>query len=442
MDLRIGNYTLKQCIGKGSFGDVFLTVKDGSSQLFATKRIEKVKAEPLKKYLINEISILKQLNHRNIIKIDDFKMTRNHYYIMFEFCNGGSLGDCLKKYKQMYFRGFPEEYVQYLMRQIVSAVQYLHNNRIIHRDLKLDNILVNFYTEQDKNSLNMLHTELKLIDFDFARYLSQAEFARTCLGSPMNMDPKILNAVNIGSPQVDFYDESVDIWSLGILCYELLIGKAPFFSDTVPGILQNVERGNYSLPLNLSKEVVSFLNGMIRYDNTKRLTANELARHHFLVKNVKEFTPMSLTGEARNARGGQLVENCKQKKTFWGEYSENDELALRNVPANLLTPQQNMNANYYWNNCTNVQNYFTPYNFDFNKVQFIGDGVTKYAKVTTNVTNNNAYGMVYNQASNPYVVNQVVQQPIKQVTVRGIPNNVGNNLNGIINLNPNAGLWG
>ena len=121
-----------------------------------------------------------------------------------------------------------------------------------------------------------------------------------------------------------------------------------------------------------------------------------------------------------------MVENCKQKKTVWGEYSENDELALRNVPGNLLIPQQNMNANYYWNNCNNVQNYFTPYNFDFNKIQVTGDINKKFNTVRNNHNVvNNAYGMVYNQMTNPYVVNQVVQPVgINQVTVRGVRNNV------------------
>ena len=115
-----------------------------------------------------------------------------------------------------------------------------------------------------------------------------------------------------------------------------------------------------------------------------------------------------------------------KKKLFWGEYSENDELSLRNVSGNLLIPQQNMNANYYWYNCNNVQNYFTPYNFDFNNLQIIEDKTQKFNTVrnNTNVVNN-GYGMVYNQMTNPYVVNQVAQPVgIKQVTVRGVVNNV------------------
>ena len=206
----------------------------------------------------------------------------------------------------------------------------------------------------------MMRAEVKLIDFDFARYLSKEEYAKTVLGSPITMEPKILSAANQGIPQIDGYDDSVDIWSLGILCYEMLIGRAPFFSETVPGIVQNVEMGSYALPLYLSKEIVSFLNGMIQYNSSKRLDANQLARHHFLVKNTKEFTPLNLSGKINNVQNGNLIVNTKEP--FWKDYSINDVSALNQVTPNLLVPQQNMNANYFWNNTNNIHNYFTPYN--------------------------------------------------------------------------------
>ena len=450
--LQIENYTLKKFLGKGSFGEVYLSTKKGSSKLYAIKRFDKAKIEPIKKNVINELSILKKLNHRNIIRFDDFKRTKNHYYIMFEYCNGGSLGDCLKKYQQKYFKNFNEEIVQYLMRQIVSAIQYLHNHRIIHRDLKLENILVNFNNESDKNSLNMLRTEVKIIDFDFARYLTKEQFAQTALGSPVNMDPAILNAVKNNAPVFEGYDESADIWSLGTLCYEMLIGKTPFNSPTVGGILQNVEKGSYSLPLNLSTEVVSFLNGMLQYDSYKRLSANELMRHHFLVKNVKDFKPLKLDGKA-NVKGGKVIMNSKDnndKKNCWGDYNANDMMTLRNVPANLLMPQQK-NANP----ANQVENYFTPYNFGFDQIPVINEEVN--VNIGQNIASNN-YGMVYNQVNNsPYEVgqmgniqygyNQVNNVPMGQVSqVSSMPlgynNGVCGDIQGIINLSPTADLWG
>ena len=148
----LDDYTLLKCIGKGAFGEVYLTSKKGSNQLFATKKVSKQKVETQinKKYFINEISILKTIQHKNIVKLETIRQTLHNYYIITEFYNGGGLSDCLKKYKMINGKGFSEEIVQHLIRQIVDALKYLHSRKIIHRDLKLENLLINFETDEDK----------------------------------------------------------------------------------------------------------------------------------------------------------------------------------------------------------------------------------------------------------------------------------------------------
>jgi len=147
------------------------------------------------KYFENELRLLKDLHHPNIVHLEDVKKDHNYYYIVMEYVNGGSLTDCLKKYKIKYGKAFPEEIVQYLMRQIVDAIKYIHQRNIIHRDLKLDNIMVNFDNANDKNNLNMMRAKIKIIDFGFATKLTpdKNNLATTVLGSPINMDPLILN---------------------------------------------------------------------------------------------------------------------------------------------------------------------------------------------------------------------------------------------------------
>ena len=187
-----------------------------------------------KKYLTNEISILKEAIHENIVKFEDLKQTSTDYYLIMEYCNGGCLSDCLEEYKENHGNPFPEEIVQYLMRQIVDAIKYLHNRKIIHRDLKLDNILVKFNNDTDKTQLNMMKAQIKVIDFGFAIHLTSKNMAFSALGSPINMDPIILKKLNKrGGTNALGYDEKADIWSLGTICYEMLIGEAVFNAQTI-----------------------------------------------------------------------------------------------------------------------------------------------------------------------------------------------------------------
>ena len=148
----VDNLVLEKCIGSGSFGEVYITSKKGSTEKFATKKFERSKIEGTEamKYLKNEIIILQNLKHPNIVKYEDVKKTKKHFYIVMEYCNGGELSKALEKYQEKYNRPFSQEIVQYLMRQIISAFKYIHGLKIIHRDIKLDNILLHFEDEEDK----------------------------------------------------------------------------------------------------------------------------------------------------------------------------------------------------------------------------------------------------------------------------------------------------
>ena len=349
--LNIDQYTLIRFLGKGTFGEVYLTQKEGSTNYYATKRMEKKMVDDprYKKYFNNEISILKKLFHENIIRLEDLKATINHYYIIMEYCNGGSLNQCLNKYKEIYHRPFTEEIVQYIMRQIISAVKYIHSQRIIHRDLKLDNILVNFFNEKDYNSLNMLKAQLKVIDFGFASSKDENEMFSTAIGSPLNMDPLILKKFNAGRVQSNdlYYDEKADIWSLGALCYQMLIGNSPFDAYNMQELVAKIEEGTYKVPTNLSREVVSFLNAMLQYDPKKRLTAENLSNHAFLTKNVADFKHLNTNMISRNVYGGQLNINIKNNQSIWAIFNEEDQNMLNNIPIDIYSTDQPLSESRY-----------------------------------------------------------------------------------------------
>lgn len=321
--LQIEDLTLVQFLGKGSYGEVYLSTIKGKNQYFATKKIKKEIADrpSFKKYFINEIELLKQCNHPNIVKLEGIKESQNHYYLIMEYMNGRALSDCLKIYMERYKKAFPEEIVQYLMNQIIDGLNYLHKQKIIHRDLKLDNIMVNFDSDQDRQNLNMLKAKIKIIDFDFATKLSadKKNLAFTAIGTANYMDPIILNKylkrknINLG------YDEKVDIWSIGNVCYELLIGKSVFDAESLGELVNKVENGNFSVPKTLSKEVVSFINSMLQYDPKSRLSAEELRKHPFLTKNVSQFTKID------TVRATKKSESLKKKNTIWSIFKEEEK---------------------------------------------------------------------------------------------------------------------
>ena len=345
--IKLGSYTIEKLLGEGSFGKVHLTKKEGDSKKYATKEIdrEEIDSSEAKKYLINEIRILQSLNHPNIVKFVDIKKTKKHYYIMMEFCNGGELSKNLEKYMMKNGTAFPEELVQHFMRQIIDAFKYIHGKKIIHRDVKLDNILLHFDNEEDKKNFNLMKAQVKIIDFGFSCIYN--DIKKSILGSPINMDPLILKKLtdSTGATRELGYDMSADIWSIGTICYEMLIGKSAFDSNDIKELSDKIEKGAYKVPTNISAELVSFLNGMLQYEGKNRLNAEQLSRHAFLTKDVKQFKRINLNEISNKIEDNQIEVDTHENKTFllkkpiknstiWSIYKGNQENVLTNISGN------------------------------------------------------------------------------------------------------------
>ena len=316
---QVEDLTLIKVLGKGAYGEVYLSKKANSNKLFATKRIDKFRADTqLKKYFQYEINIMKGLNHENIIKLEDIKMTANNYYVVLEYLNGGDLKSCLHLYMQRYNTPFPEEIVQHLMKQIVRAVAYFHEFNVIHRDLKLDNIMVNFDSEKDKQDLNMMRAKIKIIDFGCSIVIpSQGGFCFTAAGTPGYMAPFLLEEYyrNAKREGLVGYGKEVDIWSLGCLCYELFMGKVPFNSKEIPNLINQMNEGTYTLPPNSSAEIRDFLSKMLKRDGKARATARELFFHPFLTNDVRNFGKINIAQQINNNQnGGGILERIEMEK--------------------------------------------------------------------------------------------------------------------------------
>ena len=427
----VDDLVLSKSLGKGSFGEVFLTKKVRGTELYATKRMDRAEySKPENnKRLINEISILQKIKHPNIVRLIEVKKTKSHIYIVTEFCNGGSLSENLNKYIKANKKPFSEEIVQYLMRQLVSAINYLHKNKIIHRDLKLDNILINFPTEKDKTDLNMLAAQIKIIDFGFATRLRTANqnLTKTVLGTPSNIYPKLLNNMERHQNSLEGYDEKVDIWSLGTLCYEMIVGRLTFFGRNMNELYEKVKRGNYKLPLWLSKEAVSFLNGMLQYDSKRRLSSDDLLRHDFLTKNVKDFQSVDKNQLKGKINGNMMNINIKNNNTIWGIFNENHNDINDNVP---LSEEEG------------IKNFETMPNTEGMGEKFLNNNDNKILN-NNKINNNNNNNKINNnniQSKNPNTFSNVssfaVVNEIKNVDTTNQINHLNNNQKIIPGNNP------
>jgi serine/threonine protein kinase len=357
--MQVDNLFLDKLLGKGSFADVYLTRIKDDNKLYATKvynREQTEKSSGLFDYLKAEINLLKGINHPNIVKLKDVTKTKKHFYLVLEYCNGGELKNALDKYKLKYNKAFSEEIVQYLMRQIVDAMNYLHSRNIMHRDIKLENILLNYDSEEDKNNLNIMKATVKIVDFGFAIYLKNA-LTESVVGNPLNMDPLILKKLTSnGRIKKLGYDTKADVWSLGSICYEMLIGKPAFDAEDIDDLVDKIEKGDYRVPKNVSKEIVSFLNGMLQYDPNIRLSTAQLIKHVFLTENVNNFHKIDVNSD-------EIELNTKQKKnqTIWAIFNKADETKLVNI-----SPSQ-IAHNPEWKGTENIpqQNSMNPTNNNF-----------------------------------------------------------------------------
>ncbi|CAD8184760.1 unnamed protein product [Paramecium octaurelia] len=283
------DYTLlKPPIGKGVFGEVRKAIHKVTNQVRAIKVISKVKASKAEvERLRIEIEILKRLDHPNIIRIYEFYQDIKNIYIVTELCTGGELFDKIQDQQV-----FSERRAAGTMKQILSAVNYLHKSKIVHRDLKPENIL---YESNKPQAL------LKIVDFGASRVFESGYKMNQKLGTPYYIAPEVLERR---------YDEKCDVWSCGVILYILLCGFPPFNGETEEEILQSVREDHFNFDgeqwSQISQEAKLLITKMLERDPKRRISAEQAQRDQWITTYVKK-TEMNLT---------QLTEVLNNLRTF------------------------------------------------------------------------------------------------------------------------------
>uniref|UniRef100_A0A1Q3FXI5 MAP/microtubule affinity-regulating kinase 3 n=1 Tax=Culex tarsalis TaxID=7177 RepID=A0A1Q3FXI5_CULTA len=268
----IGKYKLLKTIGKGNFAKVKLAKHVPTSKEVAIKIIDKTQlnASSLQK-LYREVRIMKLLDHPNIVKLFQVIETEKTLYLVMEYASGGEVFDYLVLHGRM-----KEKEARAKFRQIVSAVQYCHQKRIIHRDLKAENLLLD-------SEMN-----IKIADFGFSNQFTPGSKLDTFCGSPPYAAPELFQGRKYDGPEVD-------VWSLGVILYTLVSGSLPFDGATLRELRERVLRGKYRIPFYMSTDCENLLKKFLVLNPAKRASLESIMKDKWMNMGYEddELTPFT-----------------------------------------------------------------------------------------------------------------------------------------------------
>lgn len=262
-------YKKGKFLGKGGFARCYELIDADTNVVYAGKVVPKsllVKPHQRDKMTM-EIDIHRSLNHKHIVGFHSFFEDKDNVYIILELCRRRSMMELHKRRKAL-----TEPEVRYLLTQTLLAVKHLHNEKVIHRDLKLGNLFLND------------NLEVKLGDFGLATRVGiDGERKRTLCGTPNYIAPEVLAKKG--------HSYEVDIWSIGCILYTLLIGKPPFETDSLKETYHKIRHNDYLIPNHISLEAKALITKLLRQDPSTRPTATEILSDPFFLSG---FTPAKL----------------------------------------------------------------------------------------------------------------------------------------------------
>lgn len=282
------NYDLEQTIGQGHFATVKSAKHIFSGERVAIKIIEKLKLDSIsREHLFQEVKCMKLVQHPNVVRLYEVIDTNSKLYLIQELGDGGDMYDYIMKHSN----GLDEEQAKIYFRQIVNAIKYCHDLKVVHRDLKPENVVFFQQTGQ-----------VKLTDFGFSNIYESDKKLLTSCGSLAYSAPEIL----LGD---SYYAPPVDIWSLGVILYMLVTGRAPFQEANDSETLMMILDCKYYLPEYLSKECSDLISRMIIRNPSERITLDDIKSHIWFLQTNDEISESDIESNVRKT----LSESDKEK---------------------------------------------------------------------------------------------------------------------------------
>ncbi|KAJ1977246.1 hypothetical protein H4R35_002382 [Dimargaris xerosporica] len=263
-------YRLAKCLGRGTFSKVYLGIHRYTEEQVALKFIKNRPSSKSDKHDVRvqrEISLLTLIHHPNIIRIKKRADTQNNTILVMEYAPGGELLSYIRQNGRL-----KETEARQLFRQIISAIDFCHKNGILHRDLKLENVML----DADKT--------VKIIDFGFANIFHHDRTLNTYCGSPFYAAPEMVNGVPYVGPEVD-------IWSMGVILFFMLCGRTPFEGENLRQIYQKISQGHYTIPPNtkISNSAADLIRRMLQTNQRNRIRMSEICCHPWVNEGHKDM---------------------------------------------------------------------------------------------------------------------------------------------------------
>ncbi|SMN21648.1 similar to Saccharomyces cerevisiae YDR122W KIN1 Serine/threonine protein kinase involved in regulation of exocytosis [Maudiozyma saulgeensis] len=354
----LGDWDFLETVGAGSMGKVKLAKHHQTNEVCAIKIVNRAtkaflhkeqslpspktdqeileRQKKLEKEIsrdkrtIREASLGQVLYHPHICRLFEMCTMSNHFYMLFEYVSGGQLLDYIIQHGSL-----REHHARKFARGIASALKYLHANNIVHRDLKIENIMIS------------TSGEIKIIDFGLSNVYDSRKLLHTFCGSLYFAAPELLKAMPYVGPEVD-------IWSFGVVLYVLVCGKVPFDDENSSVLHEKIKQGKVEYPNHLSIEIISLLSKMLVVDPQKRAKLKQVIEHPWMNRGYDYLAPSYLP--KRIPMTSDLLDDNVIKEMFRLEFIDNID-DTKTILLNIINEEKYIElSHYYWTMVSELKN--------------------------------------------------------------------------------------